>query len=508
MADVVVSIGGSTAELDRTVGQTLNSFGKLSSQAAGRARVFTSALSLMESQGSKTGAVLGSVLGGFAAGGVLGLAIGGLNALVGLFRGMSEEQEKALKKSTEWGDELNKQIQRNRDDLFLLWAEMEGGAAAVARARAAIAKREAEETVAKARAELAAVQADIDATVEGMTALDTWRGRGDVPLDETTVQRREQATKNLAAAEQHLQEVEAIGAVRVGQVNRQEAEKRAAERAKEAAERSQLAAEAHIWATEEYNAAVEAIEKITEAEEKAREEEHAAEEAANEEALEMEQFWADERVRIAEETSARVQRALQPVGNALSNLISDVVVEQKDGFAALEAMAKSLTTTLINTLIQMSVQWIAAKIASHAAEKVVDIADVTASAGVAGARGAAAVAGIPVVGPALAAEVLATLPPTIMGSMLPLASAAGGWAVPDFGSEFPAVLHPKETVIPAWGRRALENMATMDPETAGSVTVVNNISAIDGPSTRRFVESDDYVRAVQRAIRLGRLGRS
>lgn len=482
MSDAVVSIGADFAEFNRTVGRSLNEFGKMSSQAAGRANVFARALATIGAQGSQTSQIVGSILGGFAAGGAIGLAIGGVNALVGVFRDLNTTQTEALDKSTKWGEELNRQIQQNRDDLLLLWAEMEGGAVGGAQAQAAIARRDAEAKVAEAKK----VVLDLETRLQAIQkpGLDNLKDRA--LGQEKLAEQIKAAQANVAAAEQYRAEVVAATSVKVQGVRQAEARKVAEQLAREEAGRERLAAEAHIWAWEEQKAAEEAIEKISEAEERAREEERDAEEAALVESLEMEQYWADQRVKSIQEAAQEYERALAPIGNAFSTLFQDIALEQKSGLEAFKSFMAGLASYAINTLVQMGVQAASAKIAKHAVERPVKIAEVTSAAGVAGAEGAASLAGIPFVGPAMAASWLTTFPATVMSSMIPLASARGGWEVPAFGSEFPAILHPREMVLPAKYADVMRGLASGEGGRGAAAPIVNmNVSTMDARSFLR-----------------------
>lgn len=492
MSDVVVSIGGNTAELDRTVGKALNSFGKLSSQAAGRARVFANALGVIETQGGKAAQVLGSLLGGFAAGGAMGLALGGMNALVSYFRETKEEAEKAATASEALVDSIEKGIRARQRSL----------AAARAKTPEEVERLSVGDEVASQQEEIGrqydeAVKKLSEFEVRRRNVIASTPALALADSEELKAVDRQIAffTSKLRELERSLATIADTADANIGKIEA----KQSAANAKREAEGDRLAAEAHIWAWEEYKAAEEAIEAITEAEEQAREEERAAEEDVLERNLQAERDIAEMRVQVVEDMAQQYERALQPIANGLSNLFTGIALEGQKASEALASFLRSMAAMVVNTLVQMGVQRVAAKLATHAAERPVAAAEVTSAAGRAGAEGAAAVAGIPVVGPAMAAGVLASLPATIIGSMMPLAVARGGWEVPSFGSAFPAILHPKETVIPAWGKEALKNMAEMPPGGGGGITVNVGGAVMSDRDLERTLTARDG--AVSRALR-------
>jgi hypothetical protein len=483
VADAVVTIGARTEAFDRSVSQALGRFGKQSTQAASRARVFTTALSALTDQGGQTARVMGAVLGGFAAGGVIGLAIGGVSLLTTHLREAKEAQTRLDTESKNVAKALADAVARGRELAAALQFGDAGGKIVAHTNRVIALTAELADLEAK-RAKAHAEWMSANAGISSEKALQR------LAIVDQEIKAKKQEIKNLDTSRRiEIQGEEAKGAAETARL----ADKKAAEDKRRADEKKREADrdwnEWHAMLTRQYAEEERLAEEFAEKQKKLAEW-HSAQKAR------LEDMDFELAIRRAEELAAAYERALQPVGAALSNLMADVVLDGRNAAEAAMAAIKSLAAQALSTIVQMGVKSVAAKLAAKAADRPVHAAQVTSAAGVAGAEGAAAVAGIPIVGPALALETLATLPAAIMSSMLPLASARGGWEVPSFGSQFPAVLHPNEMVIPAWGKQALKNMAAMDSG-GGGVTV--NIATPDARGVDRLFQRSDS--AVSRALR-------
>jgi hypothetical protein len=107
MADYSVSIGVSLRELQQGLGQAagmVKDFKQEAGKAAGAARFFVTAIEGIGGASSVAGKAGANLLAGFAMGGPMGLAIGGVNALIGYFKDLAEAEKKAAedwKKSLE-----------------------------------------------------------------------------------------------------------------------------------------------------------------------------------------------------------------------------------------------------------------------------------------------------------------------------------------------------------------------------------------------------------------------
>src|SRR5207249_3055785 len=83
----------------------------------------------------------------------------------------------------------------------------------------------------------------------------------------------------------------------------------------------------------------------------------------------------------------------------------------------------------------------------HAVDSVRAVGNVIHNAAVAGSAAAAAVAGIPFVGPAIAIETGLAMQQAVLATFGPPAAAARGWDLPS-GGPFPTLLHSREMVLP------------------------------------------------------------
>lgn len=124
-------------------------------------------------------------------------------------------------------------------------------------------------------------------------------------------------------------------------------------------------------------------------------------------------------------------------------------------------------------------------------------AAVMAYAASAAAGGASSQAGIPVIGPALAVAAAGTLFGFVEALVEKIPSARGGYDIPS-GINPLTQLHENEMVLPADIANPLrENLG------AGGGDWHVSISAIDGPSVQRMVESPSFIRAIKEARRNG-----
>ncbi len=129
-------------------------------------------------------------------------------------------------------------------------------------------------------------------------------------------------------------------------------------------------------------------------------------------------------------------------------------------------------------------------------------------AAVAAAAALASTAAIPIVGPALA--------PAAAATMLATGEAFAAMAAFDIGGVVPktqvAMVHGGERVLTGRQNSFFEQMVnqstTNNAGRGGDVHVHNNMSALDGTSTRRVMRrnSKDMVKEVTRAMRLGKIG--
>jgi hypothetical protein len=192
-----------------------------------------------------------------------------------------------------------------------------------------------------------------------------------------------------------------------------------------------------------------------------------------------------------------------PVAQSFQGLFMTLVDGSINSFSklryAIENIGKAILSSLVGLLTQMLAKKAAAYLTEHLLNKTKNVAEVTSAAGVAGAEAAASQAGIPIVGPALAAAAMATTSAAVMSSMLPLASAAGGYDIP--GTINPLVqAHAREMVLPEELADRVRSMTD-----GGGNTYV--IQAMDSRSFERFLRdnSDALARGIDQAVRDRRL---
>lgn len=166
---------------------------------------------------------------------------------------------------------------------------------------------------------------------------------------------------------------------------------------------------------------------------------------------------------------AETTKAYERFGSVVGSVAVDIVTGQKSAEAGAVALGRSVLAATIEMLTQQA----AAAMAKRMVDRASNIGEVTSEAGVAGAGAAAAAA--PIVGPA-APAVGVEVAAAIMSSMIPLASAAGGWQVP---YDTLAYVHKDEKILPAKISRKI------DRAFSGGSGVTLNINATDAQSFGR-----------------------
>lgn len=190
------------------------------------------------------------------------------------------------------------------------------------------------------------------------------------------------------------------------------------------------------------------------------------------------------------------------VGQAFASGYSDVMSRLLDGEKVtfgdfIESVTGTIKQAFLNLSAQMLQEWIAAQITRKLIGDATAISEISGEAGIAGARAAAQVAATPAfptapaVGAALAASVL--------GAMLPYASAAQGYDIPS-GVNPRVQLHQREMVLPA---KYADVIRRLDRESAGGgITVQINNPADRRGTERLFTENDGGVmKALRKAQR-------
>ncbi|GAO01923.1 hypothetical protein [Anaeromyxobacter sp. PSR-1] len=134
------------------VGKATKNLGESLNRAKEGASKFGGVIQVLGNTSSTTGKMLGTMLGGLAAGGPMGIALAGVQLLVNHFQEAGAAAKRAAEETKKWQADLGKQIEDNRTAIRLLMAEMSGGDYGVAREKAAVAQEKAAAEVAKASA--------------------------------------------------------------------------------------------------------------------------------------------------------------------------------------------------------------------------------------------------------------------------------------------------------------------------------------------------------------------
>lgn len=163
------------------------------------------------------------------------------------------------------------------------------------------------------------------------------------------------------------------------------------------------------------------------------------------------------------------------MAQAGSKMLSDWVTEQFT-MTAVEQEQQAARTGLAETAEAARSDITAASAGSQ----------ITANAGVAAAGGAASQAGIPFVGPALAAAASAAMMALVMG-MMSMASAAGGYDIPS-GVNPITQLHQDEMVLPADLANSVRSMTGKGGNSGGDTHIHNwNVQAWDSKDMKKFI---------------------
>lgn len=191
------------------------------------------------------------------------------------------------------------------------------------------------------------------------------------------------------------------------------------------------------------------------------------------ERYEQERQWAAERDQ-AEEASAQAKLQTQ----------RQIAIGVADAWATAFVSIATKNSSVSKAIIKATIQ--SAQVA------------VQAAAASAAAQAAFSQAGIPIIGPALAVGASAAVFGLVSAYLDRIPSARGGFDIPA-GINPLTQLHEREMVLPASIAEPLR--AQLASGGGGGVTV--HLSAIDGPSVQRFVESQGFRRAIAEAQRNG-----
>jgi len=214
-------------------------------------------------------------------------------------------------------------------------------------------------------------------------------------------------------------------------------------------------------------------------------------------ALEQQHQAAMNGIRL--QSSLEAIKPLDSVFNAMqggmARAMEGMVTGTMNAKQALASIWAGMRQALIGELAKMMV----AKVAAFAKERLLTMAGIGGDAAKAGTGAAAAVAPIPIVGPALAVAALATVFGSAIAMQGKVPSARGGWTIPS-GVNPMAQLHEEEMVLPKAESRVIQDLA-QNGGAGGGMNV--NISAVDARSVQRLFEENGaaLAQSLQRQIR-------
>lgn len=198
-----------------------------------------------------------------------------------------------------------------------------------------------------------------------------------------------------------------------------------------------------------------------------------------------------------------VKDFIHPLESSFASAIRSMVDGTKSFAAAMNAMMMGVINSMIDALVRLGIEAVTEALLEHAASGAKAIGQVTQNAAIAGSAVASQIAATPgflgavPAGAAMAAAVEATF--------LPMASAAGGYDIPS-GINPILQTHAREMVLPEQYADVIRGLAGSG---AGGASEIHNHyhywSALDGPSVRKFIASDEFVRGFSEARRNGRI---
>lgn len=412
--DVQVSIGAQLSELRKGMDQAGLVVGKFRqdvSRSAASARTFANMIGAIgvEAKGALGAAT--SLLGSFAAGGMMGLALGGVNALVGVIKDAREEQEKLKQAAIDAAEE----VARRQKEIAEMTQKM---------------RLEARERSRGAAVELALAQAKTEETKEAVRAMEREREvqeriaavRGDASLTEV------QKSLRIGPLKEELEAVKALNEILLANARAEDAaaaaKRRAAAAAKTAADEAKRQRDelqrAHAPDTSGEASAGDFFDLEAGGYDPAA----VARDALARTKKEQDDYNASVRQSIA---------LNQLWGNAIGSAVGALVTGQ----ASIGQIVSQLGQQIVQTVVQGA------------------ISQITANASVAASGAAASQSGIPVVGPVLAISAMGAMLSAVLGLLGNLPSAAGGLMVP---SDMLLKVHEDERVLPARYSEGLDDL--------------------------------------------------
>jgi len=412
-------------------------------QTARAVHSFTSELEGIIGPGNEAAKALGMVVGGFAIGGLMGVAIEGVKLLVEKIREVPEGEAEAAKALKSWMDESDARIKAAGKELDALADKFDHVTGAMKALRSA-----------------GGVGFDIGEVKKQIeSAQDLIAYVADNPdQEEMFAPGVEKASKELPGLIAKLQELQKEQAILQGAANVADAGAFAtAEREASNAVRVRLAQQA----VDQEKATAKAIEekkKEIEAQ-KDLDLKNYANELGLEEAADREKTKLADKALAAD--NARMETERQEHEKAAADLVKAQAKATEALMKDADMVGKSFGAAFAGIIDgSKSMYQAIGDVMKSIVKAVVDAAVKSVEAYAISAEGAAAFsqAGIPIVGPILAVGAIAAMGALFDGLLSKLTSSAGGYEVPSYVSASLGVLHANETVLPADLSTGLKDM--------------------------------------------------
>lgn len=455
--DVRVRVTADTSQLRRGMEEAAGAVKGLQQnmgRAQGAASLFGGAIEALGGTSNATGKALGAMLGGFAGGGLVGLAIGGVTALVGALKSASEEAKKANEDWAKHVDTLAKGTEALRDKLLAL--------------------RGMDPELHKMQVELVEMTRALGRR-DDAADLEKWDAQKK-RLDELNAKIRERQAAIRAVSEEEKKQADAKEATKAA--TKAEADRVAAVKAA-ARERAETEKKATADFLERVKMESDAVLSAIEKEEKAREKRAKDGQAALDARARRYEKAQEDAARTEKEMAAESAQTAQTIGNAFADAFAGIASGSQTVQQALAGVAAAVLKTTID-MITKSIQ-----------AKALD-----AAAGAASSQSS-----VPIVGPILATAAFAAMEAFILGSLSRMPGREHGGAA---YANRPIVVGERrpEVFVP-------ETNGTVHPSTAGfggGGAVNVTIRALDGADAYATFRRNerDIARAQERARRLGR----
>ena len=201
------------------------------------------------------------------------------------------------------------------------------------------------------------------------------------------------------------------------------------------------------------------------------------------------------------------QQALQPIANSFTTTITQMITKGQTLRQSMQAIMRSMTQDFVKMCVDTLVKWAANQLAKTtlmqsaqaiqsklfgstevtqaATAKAGAAATIPAEAAVAAGGAASAMAGIPYVGPAMAAAAYAETMAMVMGGMSMISAAGGNWQIP---SDQMAMVHKNETILPANIATPMREAFTGGGMGGGAPTI--HIHATDSQDVARLFKNN------------------